>query len=103
MLAIREWKTTNKEPSTWKEAIQEKMDENKDNWNNIIQMNPNEPRWLTDPDSYKDCYGRVGWEFIIWTKDYIYFSAAYDGGHWTESYPRNPDKDFEPYFVGGGW
>ena len=39
--------------------------------------------------------------FTIWTKNFVYFPAGYDGDEWIASVPRNPCNIKTP-MVGGG-
>lgn len=42
-----------------------------------------------------------GYNFVIITKDWVYFPSTYDGAEDVERMPRNPNDKFEPYHVGG--
>ena len=45
--------------------------------------------------------GTNGVPFTLWTEDYVYFPAKYDGSEWVEGVPRNP-CDIATKHVGGG-
>ena len=43
-----------------------------------------------------------GYNFILYTKDWVYFPCCYDGAEWIDRVPRHPNKDYIPKHFGGG-
>lgn len=75
--------------ATWKQLITEAMQDNGDDWNNV------ESCTLTETELNKvfnDGYGgSEGDAFTVWTLNWVYFPAVYDGLEWCASVARNPD------------
>ena len=76
------------ELSTWKEMIQDEMDDNNDSFDNLAHST------LTEAEMREkfDCGfgGSEGQPFTVWTKNFVYFPVVYDGAEWVGSVPRNP-------------
>jgi hypothetical protein len=76
--------------TTWRKELEYTLNNNNELWEDIIYTT------LTNEDMDKEFdegYGVVeGEAFTLWTKDFVYFPATYDGSEWVASIPRNPKK-----------
>lgn len=85
--------------ATWRELIQEEMDNNGDSFDNLVDFvlgGGKSDDWKTvveDLDAeFHDGYGgEGGCYFQLWTKDFVYFPICYDGAEWCGSASRNPN------------
>ena len=84
---------------TWKELITEEMHRRNDGWENVVDTT------LTAEglnEEFNSGYGGAeGVSFTLWTKNYVYFPAQYDGSEWCASVPRNPNGESTDH-IGGG-
>jgi hypothetical protein len=87
-------KTTN-----WRKEIDNALRCNKECWRDIYECT------LTQEELNKEFDpgygGEEGLPFTVWTKDYVYFPACYDGSEWVAWVHRNPDGHATSH-VGGG-
>ena len=62
---------------------------NNETWADIVSNT------MTDKDMdrpFDDGYGaEEGCEFTVWTENFVYFPACYDGSEWVASVARNPN------------
>jgi hypothetical protein len=74
---------------SWREFLDEEMQRNGDTWNEVEQMT------LTVEGlnrKFDATYGSSqGEPFTVWTKNWVYFPAVYDGSEWADSVARNPN------------
>lgn len=84
--------------ANWKQMLQEKFEENKDNFSNMVTT-------LTEEELNMEFYaghgGTEGVYFTAWGEKYVYFPVTYDGAEWVGSAPRNP-CDEKTEHQGGG-
>lgn len=74
--------------TTWRESISAEMQSNGDSWGNVEKSTLSEEELDV---VFCNGYGlEEGVPFTVWTKDYVYFPASYDGAEWADSVPRNP-------------
>ena len=98
---------------TWKQLIQEKMEDNSETYADIEYQSAI-PQWrellydLRQSDTNWDAvefdngHGDLaGFSFIVYTKNWIYFPVCYNGSEWVGSVPRNPNPDWQPDHFGG--
>lgn len=81
---------------TWREMIESEMADRGDSWANIVGA-------VGDLDvPFDNGFGCTeGPAFTVWTDDFVYFPACYDGAEWVASVSRNPDGRPTNH-VGGG-
>lgn len=88
---------------TWRNKLQDKLEENGESWGSIISINAEADELtasdemkqmdvlqLLDYELYFEYGGDTSINIIVWTCNYIYFSYEYDGYAYLESVPRNP-------------
>ena len=72
----------------WRNEIIKKMAENGESLDDMISST------LTADEMsnvFDDGFGgSEGHPFTVWTNEYVYFPAVYDGAEWCESVPRHP-------------
>lgn len=75
--------------TTWYTLLTEILEYNNESWEDI------ESSTLTDTElhiSFDKGFGGIeGVPFTIWTKNFVYFPAVYDGAEWVSSVPRHPN------------
>ena len=73
----------------WKTLIGYVLKDNKEYWKDVVSCT------LTDKELkviFDSGYGgSMGKTFTLWTENYVYFPAVYDGAEWVESVPRHPN------------
>jgi len=84
---------------TWRQGISEAVQVNGDSWENLVSITLTEEDLDVDFDAGYG--GEEGKPFTVWTKEFVYFPASYDGSEWVASVPRNPCKVATDH-VGGG-
>ena len=76
--------------TTWRKLIEYALDNNKENWGDIVAISPKDGKWLDY--LFDDAYGEIeGESFTVWTKTRVYFPASFDGSEWVESVSREPN------------
>ena len=74
--------------TAWRKEITSQMIENNETWDSV------EACTLSQEDldiEFDDGFGSsMGKPFTVWTKNFVYFPAVYDGAEWVDSVPRNP-------------
>jgi len=85
--------------TTWRIEISLALQNNMESWNDVVANTLSEKEL---DYKFDEGYGKTeGRPFGVWTKDYVYFPAGYDGSEWVDKVPRNPRK--EPIdHIGGG-
>lgn len=74
---------------SWKEKITKALELNGETWSDV-ESHTLDDNGLNTP--FDDSYGVTeGLPFTLWTKDFVYFPACYDGSEWVASVPRNPN------------
>lgn len=99
--------------TTWREQIIEKMKEHGESWDDVEMANIGEIDWYTDElssigkdelfdEKFDNGYGGTnGKQFLVWTKNRVYYPICYDGAEWASSAPRNPTKGLIQKHDGG--
>ena len=99
---------------TWRKLISSGLEKNGEAWADVVAMTLSEDELDIEFDAF---YNSIeGTPFYLWTENYVYFSAQYDGEEWCSSVPRHPnprqvtklkhvggdsmDNDIEVWFVG---
>lgn len=76
--------------TTWRKELEYTLNNNNELWEDIIYTT------LTNEDMDKEFdngYGMAeGEAFTLWTHNFVYFPATYDGSEWIASVPRNPKE-----------
>lgn len=86
--------------TTWKELIEEEMNEHDETWADTVSTTIAEGDLLV---RFDNGYGGIkGREFTLWTTNRVYFPADYDGAEWCASVSRNPDGKSTSHIGGGG-
>lgn len=87
-----------RDKTTWREELEYVFKRNGETLDHTYKMYPED----LDLDKRFDAGfgGSEGQPFTIWTNNYVYFPAVYDGSEWVESVPRHPCK-FAKEHVGG--
>lgn len=94
MLKDNNWLEDVKQNYVWHKAHIQNRDE---------EPEPIEELWNLLKEKFNSGYGGVeGANFVIITKNWVYFPCCYDGAEWVERVPRNPNDDFIPEHFGGG-
>lgn len=76
-------------PTTWRKLISIEMEENKDSWEKLVCVSPEN---LDFDKIFNESWGTInGDPFTMWTEHYVYFPVSYDGAEWVSSVPRNPN------------
>ena len=76
--------------TTWRKLIITALDYNKESWEDIVSICPENENWLDY--LFDDDYGAIeGNSFTVWTKNNVYFPVCYDGSEWVGSVSRNPN------------
>lgn len=83
--------------TTWEEEIKEVMEENGDDYSELITTLSKEELKIKFNDNFGSENGKP---FTGWTEKFVYFPVTYDGSEWVECVPRNP-CDTATYHVGG--
>lgn len=78
--------------------ITDVMNSNGDNWDNVVGVAGEDGLDRPFDTGYG---GENGDPFTLWTHEWVYFPACYDGAEWVASVPRNP-CDKQTMHVGGG-
>ena len=74
--------------TTWRKEITSKMIENDETWDSVESCTLSQENLDIEFD---DGFGNsMGKPFTVWTKNFVYFPAVYDGMEWADSVPRNP-------------
>ena len=87
--------------STWRELIEQTMEENGDDWSNVVEYKLAKNTWEEgdqtllppeelDRDFHCSYGGTEGAFFTLWSREFVYFPICYDGAEWCGSAPRNP-------------
>ena len=85
--------------TTWKRILTHAMAANKETMADIVDSTLTEKQLDEQFDSGYGC--AEGCEFTVWTMDYVYFPACYDGAEWVASVARNPNGEPTEH-IGGG-
>ena len=85
--------------SNWKKLISLELETNNETWADVIKCTLTKKKLLVAFDcGYGDANGQP---FTLWTINFVYFPAQYDGSEWCASVPRNPCKKATAH-IGGG-
>lgn len=103
--------------TTWRELLTAKLRANNETWEDVEHVVLSvthswecDGNYGSDPCSCvasldntvePESGGVTGCPFTLWTKNFVYFPARYDGAEWVASVPRNP-CDVATRHVGGG-
>ena len=74
---------------TWYDRIAHTMSRNGETWEDVQRFASDAPLQNTYPSLEYGGGGDVV-AFTVWTADYVYFPAEYDGIQWCDCVPRNP-------------
>ena len=85
--------------TTWRKLLVSKMLWKKESFDDIESSTLTEAELDTEFDNGYG--GPEGVPFTVWTKNYVYFPAVYDGAEWVSCVPRNPNGHATDH-VGGG-
>ena len=85
--------------TTWNTLLSEALQKNDESWGDVESSTLSEGEMLTEFDC--DYGGVNGCPFTVWTKNYVYFPACYDGAEWVACVPRNPNGKPTDH-IGGG-
>ena len=84
--------------ANWKQMLQEKFEENKEDFSKMVTT-------LTEEElnkEFDDGYGGTeGADFTSWGEKYVYFPICYDGAEWVGTAPRNPCEEKMAHQGGG--
>lgn len=84
--------------ATWRYLIGNELFYKNESWDDVIAVAPSED--VLDIE-FDDGYGgSEGQDFLVWTKEHVYFPVVYDGAESVGSAPRNPQTQGQPH-VGG--
>jgi hypothetical protein len=85
--------------TSWGQDLEEAMEFNGETWDDV------EAHTLTETqlnEVFDHGFGGTnGDPFTLWTKNFVYFPACYDGSEWVASVARNPDGKATGH-IGGG-
>lgn len=74
--------------TTWRKEILQEMTFTKETWDQVVA------KTITDKEldqKFDDHSAEVeGIAFTVWTVNFVYFPACYQGTEWCDSVPRNP-------------
>lgn len=74
--------------ANWKELLDEAFTSSGDSWQDVEFNSMTQEQMEKE---FYDGYGAIeGCAFGIWTKNFVYFPAVYDGAEWVDWIPRNP-------------
>jgi len=84
---------------TWRSVLIEALTTHGEVWGDIVSST------LTDEQldrTFDDGWGGAkGGPFMVWTANWVYFPACYDGSEWVASVSRHPDGHATNH-IGGG-
>jgi hypothetical protein len=83
--------------TTWRKLLVNTLEETKESFANIESSTLTEAELDTEFDNGSGL--SEGSPFTVWTKNYVYFPAVYDGAEWVARVPRNPNG-YATYHVG---
>jgi hypothetical protein len=83
----------------WFNAIAHVMEYTKESWDDVESCTLTKEELLVEFDGGYGC--TEGEPFTLWTRNFIYFPAQYDGAEWVAYVSRNPNSE-STYHVGGG-
>lgn len=75
--------------TTWRKAIEQRMQENNDMTDGDFVYTLTEEEMDIEFDN--GFGGTKGLPFTAWTDEFVYFPICYDGAEWCGSIARNPD------------
>lgn len=73
---------------TWFQKIAKTMSHNGETWEDVVHYASDAPLQSTYPSLEFGTSSEVS--FTVWTADFVYFPATYDGLDWCSCVPRNP-------------
>lgn len=77
--------------TTWRKELTRTMESTKETLKDIKVNTMTEEEMDVEFD--RGFGGTNGIPFTIWTKNYVYFPAKYDGSEWVACIKRNPGKN----------
>ena len=90
--------------NTLHDKVVEALSLNNETWEDVDDIVVKGPEHLQDvqlfqqPFSFNSEYDRVS--FTVWTANFVYFPALYDGHEWVAYVPRNPNGEATTH-IGG--
>jgi hypothetical protein len=85
--------------TTWRKELEDAFRKTGDTWGAIEASTLTTEQLDTEFDP--DYGGTEGASFTVWTRNYVYFPACYDGAEWVAWVSRNPDAQPTSH-IGGG-